>query len=159
MSYDDTDLPSQWVTTDEIDKLLNEARPNHYDKDHDDWLDEVEGSIGDRIAPAEARTIAARALVRRREQAQLKKANREVGKWITSGQWALDVFDLHRLPIALGDGTKVRLGFANQLDLVRCAEFQRSELNQRIESSRKVIAGYERLAELVGDGRVEDVIR
>lgn len=87
----------------EIDQLLNERRPDRYEVDGgDEWLDLIAGEIEGLIPEAEARAIAARQFVRRRETEKLKAANRIIREVGTTRQLPIDWLETLSLPMSVG---------------------------------------------------------
>lgn len=89
--------------TGEIDRLLTERRPDRYEVEGgDEWLDTIADEVGPSISVAEARFIAARSQVRRREGEKLKATNRLLREIHESGEVPLDWLDTAHLPVAVG---------------------------------------------------------
>jgi hypothetical protein len=87
----------------EVDRLLAEHRPDRYEVDGgDEWLDDVADLVESLIPEAEARAIAARQFVRRREGIKTKSTNRLLREITQSHQLPLDWFELMNLPLAVG---------------------------------------------------------
>lgn len=87
----------------EIDQLLNERRPDRYEVDGgDEWLDMIAAEIEGLIPEAEARAIAARQFVRRRETEKLKAANRIIREIGITRQLPMDWLDTVHLPMSVG---------------------------------------------------------
>lgn len=88
--------------TAEIDQLLADRRPDRYELDGgDEWLDLIADEVQHLIPEAEARAIAARQYVRRREGEKLKAANRLLREVGSNRQLPLDWFAGLNLPISV----------------------------------------------------------
>lgn len=86
--------------TNAIDQALDLARPDRYSSREKSWLDAVITGFEPVIPPMEARRIAARELVHRREEMACRAANRLLRDIAEHGQPPLDWMDLARRPLA-----------------------------------------------------------
>lgn len=105
---------------DRIDGLLNNLRPNRYDVHDLSWMTPIEDTVGSDLTEVEARTIAARTIVARRETQMVRSANKAL-RLAGDGQEPLAWFAALNLPIVVGD-ERVRLRAATPADLDQFAQ-------------------------------------
>jgi hypothetical protein len=134
---------------DRVDRMLDAARPARYDSSDKDWMAEIEAAIAGEISIVEARQIAARDVVRKRETEATKSANRLLRSVFRDGQPPLGWLDMAARPIAWGSH-RVRLDEANADDFEAWAD----------EENRRADADYGARMEAVKGARlVADSLR
>lgn len=88
---------------DKVDVLLNERRPDRYTPGVDDeWLDIVAQEVAELIPERDARAIAARLRVGRREGDKTRQTNKLLREIHQSGELPLDWMETMNLPLAAG---------------------------------------------------------
>lgn len=123
------ETPDDKQLTHDIDEALARVRPERYDADDKEWMDEVVESVRAALAQRaqdEVLRDVARRRVYRREAEATKRTNRilrdidETGQlpigWGEGGTWRDFFFDLLHLPLSIAR-KRVRFGVASASDL------------------------------------------
>lgn len=130
-----------------IDELLAERRPDRYEvQGGDEWLDDIADEIEGLIP--NAREIAARMLVRRRETQKTRSTNRLLREIHESGAFPLDWFDLLNLPIVVGK-ERVALRAATAEDFRQFATEERRRAANDFAARNSACEGAEWIAEFM----------
>jgi hypothetical protein len=158
---DEADEEPQFVANETIEKMIRSRQPD-FVEDYDDleWLDEIVTEVGDKLAPVEAKHIAAAALVRRVYERMTRRANRLIRKWHESGQWPLDPMDAAELPLALnGKGKKVRLGAMRANDFHEWMAYQSEGASQRADMHAELMKAGAEIVAGIGGGTFDEWVK
>lgn len=135
--------------TGKVDQLLAERRPDRYHTDGgDEWLDEIADEIEMLIPEAEARAVAARQIVRRREGQKTKDSNRLMRSIHDSGQLPMDWLETLRLPIVVGK-ERVAMRAATAVDFRAFANEERRRAANDFASRNATCEAAEWIADLM----------
>lgn len=84
-----------------VDELLAEQRPDRYEQGEAHWIDGVADQVKSLVPESEARFLAAKDIVKRRETTKTRQTNKLLRDIFKSGQFPLDWLETMHLPLAI----------------------------------------------------------
>lgn len=130
----------------QIDDLLRSTRPDRYDATERDWRSTTYAAVAAQLAPEDARLIAARIMVDKRESQATKRANRVFRRIARTKEWPIDWMDLADEPISVDDA-RICLRVATAEDLRRWAASERRDASADFTSRNDACVGAEWIAD------------
>ena len=151
---EDYEQEPEYVTKEIIEKMILERMPDRIESQEDlAFIEEIIEEVGDRLAPIEAKEIAAAALVKKVWENLARKVNNHLRKWITTGQWPLDPMDMVDMPIVLdGKGRKAKIGAMDRVDWKEAIAYQADKGREAAAANEQLLLAMMQLQELIGTG-------
>lgn len=145
---------------DTIDARLDEARPNRYRPEQDEWLTAIIDDVAVTISIEEAQKRVARDLVVRREAEATKRTNRVLRDIFKTGNLPLDWLDMQRCPLSI-NGERVALGACTPDDFREFANIERRRAAKEHATRNESCDGARFLADMIeknGARRASDLV-
>lgn len=136
------------ITNEQIDALLDQYRPDRYERHDASWRSPVVQAVALRIPVTRAQQVAAEKIVGDREGQATKSVNRLLRRINEERQWPLPEFalDIMARPLSIND-ERVRLGAAASEDFVAWAIAERRAASQEATARFSACDGAEWIAE------------
>lgn len=163
------EAPSDKQLTHDIDEALAKVRPERYDADDKEWMDEVVQLVEESFVKRSRDEVirdAAKRRVYRREAEATKRTNRilrdidNTGRlplgWGEGDTWRKLLFDILHLPLSIAR-KRVRLGVANASDLEQWELESAREEDKRRAAQISARSGARLLAQWLKDQDAESV--
>lgn len=145
------DQPTELMTSEAVQALCNAHRPD--EATDTDWLGKVVKIVASKIPERAARMRAAREEVAHAESALLKKTNRFLREWASTGQWPIDWMDLRNHPIALSKGHKVRLGATSGEHIALAIQFQTDQFALQERTHNELVGALVKLRSMMSGAK------